>query len=77
MNWKKLLFKRNQTHFSQAATDQTPFTVDPLYSLFGYTTDTDFGDKFRNGDIDLDLLDLDEDVFSLLEELLPKQDDLT
>jgi hypothetical protein len=47
-----------------------------LYSLFGYTTDTDFGDKFRNGDIDLELIDLDNDVFSLIDELLPKQDDL-
>eukprot|EP00978_Attheya_sp_CCMP212_P040070 scaffold214995_cov39-Attheya_sp.AAC.1 len=85
-NWRKIfdkdelervLHERNKVHFSQAATDKTPFTVDPLYSLLGFTANTEFGDKFRKGEIDLELLDLDEDAYELLEELLPKPDDLT
>ena len=86
VNWRKIFDKdelekvlhaRNKTHFSQAATDRTPFTTDPLYSLLGFTANTSFGDKFRKNDIDLDLLDLDDDVYELLEELLPKADDLS
>jgi hypothetical protein len=62
VNWRKIFDKdelekvlhaRNKAHFPQAATDQTPFTTDPLYSLLGFTADTSFGDKFRKNDIDL------------------------
>eukprot|EP00978_Attheya_sp_CCMP212_P027322 scaffold91518_cov33-Attheya_sp.AAC.7 len=74
---ERVLHEQNKTHFSQAVTDKTPFTVDPLYSLLGFIANTDFSDKFCNGEIDLELLDLDKDTYKLLEELLPKLDDLT
>eukprot|EP00978_Attheya_sp_CCMP212_P048941 scaffold596549_cov118-Attheya_sp.AAC.1 len=83
-NWRKIfnkdeleeiLHKRNRNHFSQAATDRTPFTIDPLYSLLDFTADTEFSEKFRNGEIDLNTLDLDDDLLALLEEFLPKQND--
>jgi hypothetical protein len=72
---ERVLHERNRKHFSQAATDNTPFTVDPLYSLFEFTTDTDFGKQFREGNIDLRTMSLDEDVLAVLEELLPKEQD--
>ena len=72
---EKILHERNSKHFSQAATDRTPFTIDPLYSLLEFTADTEFSEQFRKGEIDLNTLDLDDDVLALLEEFLPKQDD--
>jgi hypothetical protein len=72
---ERILHERNRQHFAQAATDKTPFTVDPLYGLLGFTADTDFSEQFRTGTLDLQALDLDDDVYALLEELLPKQDD--
>jgi hypothetical protein len=83
--WKKILDKdelerilheRNQKHFAQSATDKTPFTIDPLYSLLQFRADTEFSQNFRDGKVELEALDLDEDAYSLLEELLPKPDDL-
>eukprot|EP00978_Attheya_sp_CCMP212_P028864 scaffold100819_cov35-Attheya_sp.AAC.2 len=50
---EQVLHERNKAHFSQAVTDKTPFTVDPLYSLLGFTANTEFSDKFCNGEIDL------------------------
>ena len=84
VKWRKIfnkeeleqaLHERNRMHFSQAATDRTPFTIDPLYSLLEFKSDTEFGRQFREGVIDLKTLDIDDDVLGLLEELLPKQDD--
>eukprot|EP00978_Attheya_sp_CCMP212_P016818 scaffold44420_cov34-Attheya_sp.AAC.4 len=72
---EKILHERNSKHFSQAATDRTQFTIDPLYSLLEFTADTEFSEQFRKGNIDLNTLDLDDDVLALLEEFLPKQDD--
>jgi hypothetical protein len=72
---EKILHERNQQHFAQAATDKTPFTQDPLYSLLKFTTDTEFSEQFRKGEVDLTTLDLDDDVLALLEELLPNETD--
>lgn len=72
---EEILQQRNQKHFAQAADDKTPFTQDPLYNLLKFTADTEFGQKFRRGEIDLATLDLDDDVLALLEELLPKETD--
>jgi hypothetical protein len=74
---ERILHERNRIHFSQAATDGTPFTVDPLADLLHFRADTEFSEQFRAGKIDLNDLDLDDDVYSLLDELLPKQDDPT
>eukprot|EP00978_Attheya_sp_CCMP212_P011661 scaffold28910_cov40-Attheya_sp.AAC.4 len=74
---ERILHERNRQHFAQAATDKTPFTVDHLYGLLGFTADTDFSEHFRTGALDLKSLNLDDDVYALLEELLPKQDDPT
>eukprot|EP00978_Attheya_sp_CCMP212_P047185 scaffold421252_cov49-Attheya_sp.AAC.1 len=74
---ERILHERNRQHFAQAATDKTPFTVDPLYGLLGFTADTDFSEQFRTATLDLKALDLDDNVYALLEELLPKQDDPT
>eukprot|EP00978_Attheya_sp_CCMP212_P035377 scaffold153681_cov61-Attheya_sp.AAC.2 len=81
-NWHKIfdnkhdleavLQERNLLHFSQAATDKTPFTQDPLCKLLQFTTDTEFGQDFlRSGNIDLTTLDLDDDMLGILEKLLP------
>eukprot|EP00978_Attheya_sp_CCMP212_P007209 scaffold16728_cov60-Attheya_sp.AAC.2 len=74
---ERILHERNRIHFSRAATDGTPFTVDPLADILHFRADTEFSEQFRAGKIDLEDLDLDDDVYSLLEELLPKQDDPT
>jgi hypothetical protein len=74
---ERILQERNRQHFSQAATDCTPFTIDPLAELLHFRADTEFSEKFRSGQIDLTELDLDDDVYALLEELLPKTDDPT
>eukprot|EP00978_Attheya_sp_CCMP212_P008857 scaffold20822_cov52-Attheya_sp.AAC.3 len=47
-------------HFRQA--EPTPFNQEPLKSLIGYTAETEFCDKFRQGTADIDGLDVDDDV---------------
>jgi hypothetical protein len=74
---ERILQEQNRQHFSQAATDRTPFTTDPLADLLHFRADTEFSEKFRNGKIDLTELNLDDDVYALLEELLPKSNDPT
>jgi hypothetical protein len=74
---ERILQEQNRKHFSQAATDRTPFTIDPLYDLLHFRADTEFSKKIRTEQIDLTELDLDDDVYPLLEELMPKTDDPT
>jgi hypothetical protein len=62
-----------QKHFSQA--EPTPFNQEPLKSLFGYTGETDFCNKFRQGTADIDGLDVDNDVKTFLHQLAPNSSD--
>ena len=59
---ENILYARNQEHFAQAAIDKTPFTTDPLYSLLGFTSNTDFAESLQKGKIDLVGLDFDDNV---------------
>jgi hypothetical protein len=43
--------------------------------LFGYTGETEFCDKFRKGEADIDGLDIDNDVKIFLHQLQQKQND--
>eukprot|EP00978_Attheya_sp_CCMP212_P000997 scaffold2061_cov62-Attheya_sp.AAC.6 len=70
VKWRKIFNKheleqalqeRDRKHFAQAATDRTPFTIDPLYSLLEFKSDTEFRRQFREGVIDLKTLDIDDD----------------
>jgi hypothetical protein len=60
-------------HFRQA--EPTPFNQEPLKSLIGYTAETEFCDKFREGTADIDGLDVDDDVKIFLHTLAPGPDD--
>eukprot|EP00978_Attheya_sp_CCMP212_P033779 scaffold138152_cov30-Attheya_sp.AAC.1 len=60
-------------HFSQA--QPTPFNQEPLKTLFDYTAESDFCNKFRNGTADIDGLDVDDDVKIFLHELAPSPSD--
>eukprot|EP00978_Attheya_sp_CCMP212_P013060 scaffold32610_cov79-Attheya_sp.AAC.2 len=61
-----------RNHFRQA--EPTPFNQEPLKSLIGYTAETDFCNKFREGTADIDRLDVDDDVKIFLHTLAPSQD---
>eukprot|EP00978_Attheya_sp_CCMP212_P018951 scaffold52481_cov61-Attheya_sp.AAC.1 len=69
---EQALQERNRKHFAQAATDRTPFTIDPLYSLLKFKSDTEFGRHFREGVIDLKTkvdIDNDDDPHKIDEDL--------
>ncbi len=64
---EEALLPHFQQHFRQA--EKTPFNQEPLKSLFGYTGETEFCDKFRKGEADIDGLNVDDDVKTFLHQL--------
>jgi hypothetical protein len=56
-----------QDHFRQA--EPTPFNQELLKTLVGYTAETEFCDKFRDGTADIDSMEVDDDVKIFLKAL--------
>eukprot|EP00957_Ditylum_brightwellii_P041341 3129840-Ditylum_brightwellii.AAC.1 len=52
---EEALLKLHVTHFGQA--QDTDFTISPLPTLCGEYTDTEFSNKFRTGQIDIDKIE--------------------
>eukprot|EP00957_Ditylum_brightwellii_P150673 11472562-Ditylum_brightwellii.AAC.1 len=64
------LHKLNAEYYKQA--QRTPFTVASLSELFREYTETEFSDKFWNGEVDIDAIDgISEYTKQFLKELSP------
>eukprot|EP00957_Ditylum_brightwellii_P106154 8097987-Ditylum_brightwellii.AAC.2 len=65
------LFKQHLRHFSQAS--GTPFTTDPILSVFGEYAENDAGEAYRNGTLNLDTLGVNDITKEFLKELQRKE----
>eukprot|EP00978_Attheya_sp_CCMP212_P038720 scaffold194729_cov26-Attheya_sp.AAC.1 len=70
---EKHLLAHHLVHFGQA--EGTPFTTPPLSNLVDFTGKSDFCQKFRAGEVDIDKLQIDKATKLFLKELQPAHDD--